>query len=100
MIHYNLQLIITVGLKVNNEKDIQFYKWANDSVKDYTIEVWSKADEQLKNGGSVLEKEYFEQLFEQIREFGCQRKIVSENLGLCYCWEKIINYHNIKNRGR
>ena len=42
MTHYNLQLISTVGFKVNNEKDVQFYKRANDSVKDYTIEVWAR----------------------------------------------------------
>ena len=34
--HYNLQVIIAVGFKVNNERSIQFRKWANQIVKDYT----------------------------------------------------------------
>ena len=35
--HYNLQMIIAVGFKVNNERAVQFRKWANGIVKDYTI---------------------------------------------------------------
>ena len=35
--HYNLQMIIAVGFKVNNERAVQFRKWANGIVKDYAI---------------------------------------------------------------
>ncbi len=35
--HYNLQMIVAVGFNVNNERAVQFRKWANDIVKDYTI---------------------------------------------------------------
>ncbi len=66
--HYNLQMIIAVGFKVNNERAVQFRKWANSIVKDYTIKGWVMDDERLKNGGSVLTVEYFERLLEQIRE--------------------------------
>ena len=38
--HYNLQMIIAVGFKVNNERAVQFRKWANGIVKDYTIKGW------------------------------------------------------------
>ena len=66
--HYNLQMIIAVGFKVNNERAVQFRKWANQIVKDYTIKGWAMDDERLKNGGSVLTTEYFDRLLEQIRE--------------------------------
>ena len=66
--HYNLQMIIAVGFKVNNERAVQFRKWANGIVKDYTIKGWVIDDERLKNGGSVLTVEYFDRLLEQIRE--------------------------------
>ena len=66
--HYNLQMIIAVGFKVNNERAVQFRKWANGIVKDYTIKGWVMDDERLKNGGSVLTTEYFDRLLEQIRE--------------------------------
>ena len=58
--HYNLQMIIAVGFKVNNERAVQFRKWANGIVKNYTIKGWVIDDERLKNGGSVLTKEYFD----------------------------------------
>ena len=66
--HYNLQMIIAVGFKVNNDRAVQFRKWANGIVKDYTIQGWAMDSDRLKNGGSVLTKEYFDHLLEQIRE--------------------------------
>ena len=66
--HYNLQMIIAVGFKVNNERAVQFRKWANSIVKEYTIKGWVMDGERLKNGGSVLTVEYFDRLLEQIRE--------------------------------
>ena len=66
--HYNLQMIIAVGFKVNNERAVQFRKWANGIVSDYTIKGWVIDDERLKNGGSILTREYFDRLVEQIRE--------------------------------
>ena len=66
--HYNLQIIIAVGFKVNNEKAVQFRKWANQIVKDYTIKGWVMDEERLKNGGSILTEKYFEEQLERIRE--------------------------------
>ncbi len=66
--HYNLQAIIAVGFKVNNERAVQFRKWANQIVKDYTIQGWVMDDERLKNFGTILTKDYFEKQLEKIRE--------------------------------
>lgn len=66
--HYNLQMIIAVGFKVNNDRAVQFRKWANTIVKDYTIKGWVMDEERLKNGGSVLTEKYFEEQLEKIRE--------------------------------
>lgn len=46
-------MIIAVGFKVNNDCAVQFRKWANRIVKDYTIKGWVMDDERLKNGGSI-----------------------------------------------
>lgn len=66
--HYNLQMIISIGFKVNNERAVQFRKWANSIVKAYTIKGWVMDNERLKNSGSVLTLEYFDRLLEEIRE--------------------------------
>ena len=65
--HYNLQMIIAVGFKVNNERAVQFRKWANGIVKDYTIKGWVMDDTRLKNGTYLTEK-YFDEQLERIRE--------------------------------
>ncbi len=67
VIHYNLQMIISVGFKVNNERAIQFRKWANGIVKEYTIKGWVMDDERLKKGAFLTDK-YFEDQLERIRE--------------------------------
>lgn len=66
--HYNLQMIIAVGFKVNNERAVQFRKWANKIVKEYTIQGWAMDVERLKKGGTVLTDDYFEKQLEVIRE--------------------------------
>ena len=66
--HYNLQMIIAVGFKVNSERAVQFRKWVNQIAKDYTIKGWVMDEERLKNGGSILTEEYFEEQLERIRE--------------------------------
>lgn len=66
--HYNLQTIIAVGFKINNQRAVQFRKWANTIVKDYTIQGWTMDVERLKNFGTVLTKYYFEKQLEVIRE--------------------------------
>lgn len=75
-----MQIIIAVGFKVNNERAVQFRKWANQIVKDYTIKGWVMDDERLKNGGSILTEKYFEEQLERIREIrNVRKKILSKN---------------------
>lgn len=65
--HYNLQATIAVGFKVNNERAVQFRKWAGQVVKDYTIQGWAMDVERLKNG-HMFTDEYFERQLQYIRE--------------------------------
>ncbi len=66
--HYSLQAIIAVGFKIENERAVQFRKWASQIVKDYTIQGWVMDVERLKSGGSVLTNEFFERQLEKVRE--------------------------------
>ena len=65
--HYNLQMIIAVGFKVNNQRAVQFRKWAGQIVKDHTIQGWTMDAERLKKG-HMFTDEYFERQLQQIRE--------------------------------
>lgn len=65
--HYSLQAIIAVGFKIENERAVQFRKWANQIVKDYTIQGWTMDTERLKHGGTLTD-EFFERQLEKVRE--------------------------------
>ena len=65
--HYNLQAIIAVGFKVNNQRAVQFRKWAGEIVKAHTIQGWTMDAERLKKG-HMFTDEYFERQLQQIRE--------------------------------
>ena len=67
VIHYNLQMIIAVGFKVNNDHAVRFRKWSGQIVKDYTIQGWTMDKERLKRG-HVFTDEYFERQLQNIRE--------------------------------
>ena len=80
VMHYNLQMIIAVGFKVNNERAVQFRRWANSIVKDYTIQGWVMDEERLKKGGSILTKEYFEKQLEKIREIRMSERMFYQKI--------------------
>lgn len=59
--HYNLSAIIAVGYKVNSERAVQFRRWATTIIESFTIKGFAMDDERLKNDGSILTKQYFEE---------------------------------------
>lgn len=65
--HYNLQAIISVGFKIENDRAVQFRKWASQIVKDYTIQGWSMDVDRLKKG-HMFTDDYFERQLQLIRE--------------------------------
>ena len=67
VVHYNLQMIIAVGFKVNNDRAVHFRKWSGQIVKDYTIQGWTMDKERLKKG-HLFTDEYFERQLQNVRE--------------------------------
>ena len=65
--HYNLDVIIALGFKIDNERAVQFRKWARQILGEYTIKGWVMDDQRLKDGSPITDK-YFEHLLEKIRE--------------------------------
>ncbi|HIV09603.1 MAG TPA: virulence RhuM family protein, partial [Candidatus Spyradenecus faecavium] len=39
--HYSLPMIIAVGFKVNSPRAVQFRKWANAIIRDFTVKGWA-----------------------------------------------------------
>lgn len=67
IIHYNLQMIIAIGFKVNNDRAVRFRKWSGQIVKDYTIQGWTMDKERLKKG-HMFTDDFFERQLQNIRE--------------------------------
>ena len=71
--HYNLDVIISVGYRVKSHRGTQFRIWATQQLKEYIIKGFVLNDERLKETG--LTNQYFEELFERIRDIRSSEKI-------------------------
>ena len=64
---YNLDVIISIGYRVNSQRATQFRIWATNVLREFAIKGYVLDKERLKNG-SFLNKQYFDNLLEEIRE--------------------------------
>jgi len=65
---YNLDVIISVGYRVNSYQATQFRIWATRTLKEFIIKGFVMDDERLKQGKRAFGKDYFDELLERIRE--------------------------------
>ena len=69
---YNLDMIISVGYRVNSYRGVQFRQWATRVLKEYMIKGFAMNDELLKNAGGG---NYFDELLARIRDIRSSEKI-------------------------
>ena len=50
---YNLDMIISIGYRVNTKVGIHFRKWATERLKEYMIKGFTMDDERLKGNENV-----------------------------------------------
>ena len=68
--YYNLDVIISVGYRVNSIRGTQFRIWATQQLKEYIVKGFVMDDERLKNPpvkGSAV-PDYFDEMLERIRD--------------------------------
>ena len=63
---YNLDMIISIGFRVNSKKAIKFRTWANKVIKDYMVQGFALNDNRFMKGVKS-DKEYFNRLLERIK---------------------------------
>ena len=68
VIFYNLDMIISVGYRVNSIRGTQFRIWATQRLKEYMIKGFAIDDERLKIPGTTPLPDYFDELLERIRD--------------------------------
>ncbi len=64
--YYNLDMIISIGFRVNSKKAIKFRTWANRIIKDYMIQGFALNDERFMKARKS-DQEYFKRLLERIK---------------------------------
>lgn len=64
---YNLDVIISVGYRVNSRKATNFRIWATSILKEYMTKGFAMDDERLKQGKTAFGKDYFKELLERVR---------------------------------
>lgn len=51
---YNLDMILSVGYRVNSKRGIEFRKWANNVLKEYIFRGYTVNDNRMKQLGEVV----------------------------------------------
>lgn len=62
--HYNLDMIIALGYRVQSEIAVRFRMWATQRLHEYIQKGFTMDDERLKQGGN----RYFKELLQRIRD--------------------------------
>lgn len=64
--YYNLDMIISIGFRVNSKPAIKFRKWSNKVIKEYMVKGFALNDDRFINGNR-FDKRYFDELLERIK---------------------------------
>ena len=73
IIHYNLDMIISLGYRVKSLIATQFRRWATERLKEYIIKGFTMDDERLKNLGGG---NYWKELLDRIRDIRSSEKVM------------------------
>jgi hypothetical protein len=65
--HFNLDMIIAIGYRVNSHKATEFRQWATVTLRDFALRGYLIDKKRMENG-MFLDDDYFERLLEEIRE--------------------------------
>jgi len=77
---YNLDVIISVGYRVNSAKATQFRIWATKTLKEYIIKGFVLDDNRLKQGETVFGKDYFKELLERVRSIRASERRIYQQI--------------------
>lgn len=78
--YYDLDAIISVGYRVNSIQATRFRQWATQTLKEYMIKGFVLDDERLKQGETLLGKDYFDELLERVRSIRASERRI---------WQKV-----------
>lgn len=78
--HYNLDMIISVGYRVNSKKATHFRIWATKVLKEFTLKGFVLDDERLKQGSKIFDKDYFKELLDRVRSIRASERRIYQQI--------------------
>ena len=77
---YNLDMIISVGYRVNSTKATRFRQWATKILNEYIRKGFVLDDDRLKQGTTVFGKDYFRELLERVRSIRASERRIWQQI--------------------
>lgn len=77
---YNLDMIISVGYRVNSTKATKFRQWATKILNEYIRKGFVLDDDRLKQGTAVFGKDYFRELLERVRSIRASERRIWQQI--------------------
>lgn len=74
VLHYNLDVIISVGYRINSYRGTQFRIWATRQLREYIVKGFVMDDRRLEEGNTVDGINYFKELSERVRSIRASEK--------------------------
>lgn len=78
--YYNLDMIISLGYRVNSRRATQFRIWATNILKEFMIKGFVLDDERLKQGKTAFGKDYFRELLERVRSIRASERRIWQQI--------------------
>ena len=77
---YNLDMIISVGYRVNSMQATRFRQWATKVLNEYIRKGFALDDDRLKQGTAVFGKDYFRELLERIHSIRASERRIWQQI--------------------
>ena len=77
---YNLDVIISVGYRVNSQKATKFRQWATKILNEFIRKGFVLDDDRLKQGSAVFGKDYFRELLERVRSIRASERRIWQQI--------------------
>ena len=77
---YNLDVIISVGYRVNSAKATRFRQWATRILNEYIRKGFVLDDDRLKQGTALFGKDYFRELLERVRSIRASERRIWQQI--------------------
>lgn len=82
VLHYNLDVIISVGYRVRSHRGTQFRIWATQRLREFLVKGFTLDDKRLSQGGDA--SRYFDELLDRVRAIRASERMF---------WQKVTDIY-------